>query len=172
MKVPTHAVVVSEPPPIPVKESAKPKTTINLGSIFKPAAKTEEKQAEVRTPIVDKPFQADDIRRVWKEYAELRKDQVAEYHLLNQQFDIRGNEVLIYMTNPIEEPLLANMKADLVGYLRERLSNSTIQVKGELRIAEGKQRMAYTNKEKFDALLDRNPLLRELKDRFALDADF
>ncbi|MCE2996441.1 MAG: hypothetical protein LW863_12645 [Flammeovirgaceae bacterium] len=59
-----------------------------------------------------------------------------------------------------------------MGYLRERLSNSTIQVKGEMRIAEGKQRMAYTNKEKFDALLDRNPLLRELKDRFALDADF
>ncbi|MFN7494894.1 MAG: hypothetical protein ACK5RG_18370 [Cyclobacteriaceae bacterium] len=143
-----------------------------MGSIFKPAAKTEEKQTEVRAPIVDKPFQADDIKRVWKDYAELRKDQVAEYHLLNQEIDIQKNEVIIYMTNPIEEPLLANMKADLVGYLRERLSNSTIQVKGEMRIAEGKQRMAYTNKEKFDALLDRNPLLRELKDRFALDADF
>jgi len=163
---------VTEPQSIPAKESTKPKTTINLGSIFKPAVKTEEKQAEVRTPIIDKPFQADDIRRVWKEYADLRKDQVAEYHLLNQQIDIQGKEVHIYMTNPIEEPLLASMKSDLVGYLREKLGNSTIQVKGELRIAEGKQRIAYTNKEKFDVLLDRNPLLRELKDRFSLDADF
>ncbi|MCE2996440.1 MAG: hypothetical protein LW863_12640 [Flammeovirgaceae bacterium] len=83
-----------------------------MGSIFKPAAKTEEKQTEVRAPIVDKPFQADDIKRVWKDYAELRKDQVAEYHLLNQEIDIQKNEVIIYMTNPIEEPLLANMKAD------------------------------------------------------------
>ncbi len=123
-------------------------------------------------PIVDKSFQPDDIRRVWKEYADLRKDQVAEYHLLNQQIEIQKNEVLICMTNPIEEPLLASMKSDLVGYLREKLSNGTIQVKGELKIAEGKQRIAYTNKEKFEVLLDRNPLLCELKDRFALDADF
>lgn len=76
------------------------------------------------------------------------------------------------MTNPIEEPLLASMKSDLVGYLREKLSNGTIQVKGELQIAEGKPRRAYTNKEKFEVLLDRNPLIHELKDRFSLEADF
>lgn len=161
----------TEPKPV-AKEPVKTKTTINLGSILKPTIKAEEKQAEVRAAIIDKPFQPDDIRRVWKEYADLRKDQVAEYHLLNQQIDIQRNEVLIYMTNPIEEPLLASMKSDLVGYLREKLNNSTIHVKGELKIAEGKQRFAYTNKEKFEVLLDRNPLLRELKDRFSLDADF
>jgi hypothetical protein len=171
MAVPPLPTYAPEPKAI-TKEPPKTKTTINLGSILKPAVKAEEKQAEVRVPMVDQPFQPHDIVRVWKEYAELRKDQVAEYHLLTQQIDIQGNEVLIYMTNPIEEPLLASIKSDLVGYLREKLSNSTIQVKGELRMAEGKQRMAYTNKEKFEVLLDRNPLLRELKDRFALDADF
>jgi DNA polymerase-3 subunit gamma/tau len=171
VKAPVPLQQPLEPKPV-AKEPSKAKTTINLGSILKPAIKPEDKQDEVRMPIVDKSFQADDIRRVWKEYADLRKDQVAEYHLLNQQIEIQKNEVLICMTNPIEEPLLASMKSDLVGYLREKLNNGTIQVKGELKIAEGKQRIAYTNKEKFEVLLDRNPLLRELKDRFALDADF
>ncbi len=75
------------------------------------------------------------------------------------------------MTNPIEEPLLMALKTDLVAFLREKLENQTIVVNGRLAATNLTQRIAYTNKEKFEALMAKNPLLKELKDRFALDAD-
>jgi len=34
------------------------------------------------------------------------------------------------------------------------------------------KKIAYTNKEKFDHLAEKNPALRELKERLGLDADF
>lgn len=34
------------------------------------------------------------------------------------------------------------------------------------------QKIAYTNKEKFDKLAEQNPLLKELKQRLDLDTDF
>jgi len=35
-----------------------------------------------------------------------------------------------------------------------------------------KKKIAYTNKEKFDLLAEKNPLLKELKERLGLDPDF
>jgi DNA polymerase-3 subunit gamma/tau len=34
------------------------------------------------------------------------------------------------------------------------------------------KKMAYTNKEKFDLLAEKNPMLKELKERLGLDTDF
>ncbi len=34
------------------------------------------------------------------------------------------------------------------------------------------KRIAYTNKEKFDLLAEKNPLLKEMKERLGLDTDF
>lgn len=84
---------------------------------------------------------------------------------------MKGNELIISMSNSIEEPLLLSMKTNLVTYLREKLGNSTIQVQGVLKITSN-VRMAYTNKEKFESLAAKNPLLTTLKDRFGLDPDF
>lgn len=33
-------------------------------------------------------------------------------------------------------------------------------------------KMIYTNKEKFEAMAEKNPLLNELRDKFGLDPDF
>jgi DNA polymerase-3 subunit gamma/tau len=111
------------------------------------------------------------VRKVWKEYAEQRKDQVAEYHILNQTFTLKNNLITIFLNNPIEEPLLQGMKADLVGYLREKLNNSTLQVEGEMQLHNTK-RKAYTNKEKFDYLVEKNPYIKELQDKLGLDPDY
>ena len=97
---------------------------------------------------------------------------MAEYHLLNRRFETRGHELIILLANPIEEPLLQSIRTELVTYLREKLSNSSINVIGQLQLPENRQRVAYTNKEKFDALVAKNPLIGELRDRFSLDSEF
>jgi DNA polymerase-3 subunit gamma/tau len=96
---------------------------------------------------------------------------VAEFHLLSREVDLNGSIVTVALANTVEEPLLQSMMTDLVTYLRNRLSNPTIKVESVMKEVDVKK-LAYTNKEKFDLLAEKNPMLKELKDRFGLDPDF
>jgi DNA polymerase-3 subunit gamma/tau len=151
--------------------SNKPKTTLNLNSIF-----TKKNEPEVVKPVVEevhehRPLTDDEIRRAWSEYAEMRKSQVAEFHLLSRQVYINGPVVTVALANSVEEPLLQSITTDLVSYLRNRLKNGSIKVESVLNTEEVK-RIAYTGKEKFDLLAEKNPILRELQDRLGLDPEF
>jgi DNA polymerase-3 subunit gamma/tau len=112
-----------------------------------------------------------DLKKVWTVYAEQSKDNISHYHLLNREFEFNGTLITLPLTNPIEEPLLDTIKAQLITFLREQLGNSTISVVGVVKEMNSK-RVAYTNKEKFDHLAEKNPMLLELRDRLGLDVDF
>lgn len=91
--------------------------------------------------------------------------------MLLQPFDLQGNRAIMYLLNPVQETMLENMRAELVTHLRETLQNFSIQVVGEMREMEQKT-MRYTPRDKFEYLVDKNPNLKELKDRLGLDPDF
>ena len=84
---------------------------------------------------------------------------------------LQDNLITILLSNPIEEPLLQSIRVQLTTYLRDKLSNSAISVIGVMQEIASKKVM-YTNKEKFDHLADKNPMLRELKERLGLDLDY
>lgn len=111
------------------------------------------------------------LKIAWNEFTEQRKTQVGEYHLLKQEFDFQNNLITIHLTNPVEEPLLQSIRNPLTEFLRERLKNKNLNVTSQIREIQT-QKIAYTNKEKFDKLLERNPILKELKQRLDLDTDF
>lgn len=147
---------------------------MNLGNILRPTQKPveinpEEKNGAVATP--DQSITEKQVKEIWTEYAEVRKSQVAEYHLLNREFEFRNNQITIHLTNPIEEPLLLSIKTNLVEFLRKKLNNNSIQVVSILQEFQSKK-VAYTNKDKFEHLANKNPLVNELRDRFGLDPDF
>ncbi|MFM7856942.1 MAG: hypothetical protein ACKO96_34700, partial [Flammeovirgaceae bacterium] len=60
------------------------------------------------------------------------------------------------MANPIEEPLMLGFKTDLTVFLREKLNNGSLQVVSQLQETIS-QKIAYTNKEKFDEMVQQNP---------------
>ena len=104
-------------------------------------------------------------------FAEQRKKLQAEYQMLSQPYDLKGNHVTIQLLSPVHETMLNNIRLELTAFLREKLKNSSIQVTGQLPTGEEKK-VIYTNREKFDFLADKNPMLKELKDRLGLDTDF
>jgi len=114
----------------------------------------------------------DSLKKAWNEFAELKKNQLAEYQLLKRGFILKDNKITITLSNEIEEPFLAGMRTSLIAYLRDKLSNSSLLVIGVMQTIETSRPMIYTNKEKFDYLLDKNPALKELQERFGLDADY
>ncbi len=152
------------------RETTKPKATINLGNILKPAKPVSipEKENEV---ITNRDFSHEELVGAWQEFAEMRKNHLAEYHLLGRGFEREGNMLVIHLANPVEEPLMLGLKNDLITFIREKVGNSALQVTGRLQDIV-KQKVAYTSKEKFDVMAQQNPMLLHLKDRFGLDADF
>jgi len=56
-------------------------------------------------------------------------------------------------------------------YLRNELHNDNLSLETEI-IKQDEKKMIYTNKEKLDHLIEKNPELRNLKDNLGLDIDF
>lgn len=119
----------------------------------------------------DRPVVLDALKEAWNEFTEQRKSQVGEYHLLKQEFEYSNNLVTIHLSNQVEEPLLQSVKPQLTEFLRQRLHNSKINITSQVKVVQS-QKIAYTNKEKFDKLAEKNPILNELKKRLDLDTDF
>ena len=111
------------------------------------------------------------LRKVWDDYAEGRKNQVAEYQILQREHQFDSPVITINLTNPVEEALLENFRRDLVQFLRDSLKNNELTVKAIVEDTTGKK-VIYTAREKFEHLAEKHPYLKELKDRLGLDWEY
>lgn len=91
--------------------------------------------------------------------------------MLSQPYQFDGNLITVRLLSSVHESMLNSIKSELTGFLREKLRNNSIQITGQVQ-AEDDKKIIYTNREKFDFLAEKNPMLRELKDRLGLDTDF
>jgi hypothetical protein len=155
----------------PSSEKPKITKTVNLAGLLKTDPKKEEKQSVVAEKIHEETFTEEQLRKAWMEFAEQRKKYQAEYQLLSQPYEMRGKQIVVTLLSPVHETMLNNIKVEMTTFLRDKLKNSSIQVTGEL-IGSEDRKVIYTNREKFDYLAEKNPVLRELKDRLGLDTDF
>jgi hypothetical protein len=175
---PAGPVTAASPEKKPATESPstpksdRPKSTFSMTSIGRVTKTTEEKptRKEDDRPE-DREIDFASLTRVWEEFAELRKGQVAEHQLLKGNIRLDQNQVLLTLNNPIQEPLLQGIRTSLVGFLREKLGNNSVMVSGVLEQA-APSKVIYTNKEKFEHLAEQYPLLKDMKERFGLDTDF
>ena len=158
-----------------VKETSKIKSTPRtpqLTSLLKGESKAETKNSgSASETSFAEPFTENQLREVWNAFAEQRKKFQAEYQMLSQPYKLEGSIITVELLSPVHETMLDNIKIEITAFLREQLRNNTIQVTGEIQSNEEKK-IIYTNREKFDYLVEKNPMLRELKDRLGLDTDF
>lgn len=167
----------SAPIPNPSAVAEKPKVTttktVKLTDLLKAGVKKEDHNGAATPKQEDQPFTDEQLRIVWNEYAEQRKKFQAEYQMLTQPFEKRDNQIVVSLLSPVHETMLNNIKLEFTSYLRDRLKNNLITVVGELQASsEDTRKVMYTSREKFDYLAEKNPLLKELKDRLGLDTDF
>lgn len=162
-------------PVVPPPAGDKPKTaakTIKLTDLLKPDSKKDESGAPI-AKAVDQPFTEEQLRTLWNEYAEQRKKFQAEFQMLSQPYELRNNVVVVTLLSPVHETMLNNIKGEISSFLRERLKNNTIQIMGELKANDDNdKKVYYTARDKFDYLIEKNPMIKELKDRLGLDTDF
>ncbi len=91
---------------------------------------------------------------------------------MDQPLRIRDKHTIVLpLTNAVKLNILDKFRADLITHLKTTLDNRYINLETEL-LEEEAAYKPYTNKEKFEYLIEKKPVLRELKDRLGLDPDF
>jgi len=139
--------------------------------LLKTDRKQDEKQSATQEVTLAESYTTEQLRDAWMAYAEQRRKFQAEFQMLSQPYEISGHQITVSLLSPVHETMLNNIKSDLTAFLRERLRNSSIQVIGQMSTTDDKK-VIYTNRDKFEYLAGKNPILKELKDRLGLDTDF
>lgn len=160
---------------VPVKDTTRIKSsprTPQLASLLKGEDKTEGRSSPSATEaVLAESYTEEQLRQAWEAFAQRRKKFQAEFQMLSQPYMLEDHTITVELLSPVHETMLNSIKSELTGFLREQLRNNAIQVFGKLYTGEEKK-IIYTNREKFDFLAEKNPILRELKERLGLDTDF
>ena len=171
----------SDSKPVKVKKRVKIDAGFQSGMIsikgFK--KKTEQESAE-KTEAEDlkgKPttaFSEEDFLSTWNKYIVLLKETGKSSFASTMEVgapSLDGEDVIVEIENTVQENELNTEKAGLLGFLRTTLNNYSIQLKYN-KVAVKEQTNYYTNRDRFNRLVELNPTLLELKKRFNLETDY
>ncbi len=140
---------------------------------------TEEPEAEEEKEIEEisdrENFDQEKLDKVCEEYRAQRKAEGAsdmELIILNKPLELLENfQLQLVLSNTLELNILERAEAGLVQHLRKTLSNGQIKLKTEITEVEEKDKL-YTDRDKFEFMVQKNPDLQKLKDRLGLDFEF
>ena len=118
------------------------------------------------------PFSQEALVHYWDTFAStIDKKVYLKNTMMNCRPVLQENfffEVSVH--NPGQQDELTNSCIDILSYLRNQLKNTRIQMR--VRIDEANQKhLAYTSAEKYEHLLNINPLLSDLRNEFGLVLD-
>lgn len=159
--------------PQPQRHTARPPMSTSLKNIAKAQMNTEGAQASTMSKAdLQTPFTEEELIESWNAYANSTDKKIFLKNLmLNNPPKLQDNfyfEVVVH--NPAMQEELFNNAINILGALRTRLKNTHIQMR--VRISEGNEKhLAYTSAEKYEHLVEINPLLEKLAKEFDLRAD-
>lgn len=178
----TITTPVAAPPEQPEKQNAvrmirRPGSSLTPSIKDALAGKTNEKtlvDEVVQSTISDyeeyyEPFTKEQFELKWKEFLGLISDRpnlIATLSNIPELSD--GNKLLLKIGNSVQEEEVRIIKPELVGFLRRELKNSGIEMNTVMERVET-ERTHYNDSEKLQILMQKNPELFELKQKFNLD---
>jgi DNA polymerase-3 subunit gamma/tau len=141
--------------------------------ISKPKEDIQEKEKEPTGPTRQKSFDAATLQREWMAFVEQRHKMglTQEVLILKEPYTLNGEQITVTIANEALEPTFEKFRGDLLQFLRDRLENDLITVRSEVREME-REKMLYTDREKFEHLKRKYPALRDLQDKLGLDPEF
>ncbi|MDU0807724.1 DNA polymerase III subunit gamma/tau [Aquirufa regiilacus] len=191
-------VAVSEPAPATVptpaptpaaeepKPQAKPVTQIPAAglsglrsskSVIKPKAQEDEvKEQAVANDFNNQDFDSAKLLGVWNEIAQKFKDAnlINKFVMMDRPIELIDTVAHIKVENEVQvQHFNEQLRMEVLGTLRERLQNYAIDIVLDVTIQEnGDKKLLYTQSDKYDFLVQKHPILGELKQKLGLDHEF
>ncbi len=168
----TTAAPVKEAPIKKEVVQAKAYSSIPMSSA-KPVAKETTPEAKVEQ---DKSFTLEELLASWNKFlikvSNEKRMQLASSlsntaPLLNEGYKIEHS-----VTNKAQEEEFKKNKLELLGFLHKDLGNTSITIEVVVKEADPSTKKAYTNKEKFKVMAEKNPALEELRKQLDLEIDY
>ncbi len=164
---------IIERPQILAERNAKKISALSLKSIQK---KQELKQEQLANAPDSKNLPSDDftetqMQKVWANYAKQVEEEGKfnlHSHLSMGIPALEGNSIVLEFPNSTIKVEVERAKHSLLVYLREKLNNYDIDLTITVNETVMK-RYAYTAKEKFEKLREKNPLIDKLRKDFDLE---
>ena len=154
-----------------------------MGSSFTPSIKdalsgnTTEKKAENQVQETNpreyenfvEPFTNEQLAVKWQEFIDQLTDRPNLRATLSAIPEItEGNQILLKIGNSVQEEEVKLVKFELMSFLRKELRNSKIELITRIEKLE-QERMFYSDTEKLQMMMKKNPELFILKQKFNLD---
>lgn len=114
-------------------------------------------------------FTAEQLREKWESFVEKLQSRPNLQSTLSNVPEVGENfQLLLEIDNSVQEDLINSVKPELVSWLRKTLKNSKIQLITHICQVE-KEKIIYTDQEKYLEMLKKNPKLEQLRQKFNLD---
>ena len=131
---------------------------------------TAKEQHEIYTKAdEEEDFTSEDLQVKWDEYVNRLSDRPNLQSTLSDVPEIEQDfRLVLKIANSVQDNLIDQIKPELVSFLRKELKNSKIQL--VTRISEtSKEKLIYSDSEKYAEMIKKNPELDLLKQKFNLD---
>lgn len=179
-KVPDPGKPIPSKTPEPVKPGDKKMFpgTISIKSVAQskveePGVESNENLVTEEQPISISLFSQDQLEKTWNDFTKtLQKDSPHFYNTLkNHKPLLKENFIVEFcMDNKLLEEELNQKRDELLDWLRSRLDNYKIDfqivVQETMKITK-----PYTDREKFNRMVEKNPYLTEMKEQLDLEID-
>ena len=154
-----------------------------MGSSFTPSIKDALAGKVVEKSIIDEiaettyneyenfteEFTSEQLAVKWKEFLGLISDRPNLISTLSNVPELtNGNKLLLKIGNSVQEEDVRQIKPELINFLRKELRNSGIEMTTSIEKIES-ERTHFNDPEKMQLLMQKNPELFELKQKFNLD---
>jgi DNA polymerase III subunit gamma/tau len=121
------------------------------------------------TRETDHNFTEEQLLQVWPEFAEKYVTQVHLYNTLSVKPVLLDHfKVKITVENSVQQDQIRMLKPEIIGFLCRKLNNSKIDVNIEMVQSTHDGKM-FTDEQKMQAMMMKNPALQKMKNIFNLD---
>ncbi|MHA8078107.1 DNA polymerase III subunit gamma/tau [Aquirufa antheringensis] len=126
--------------------------------------------------IQNEPFTFEELHFVWTQIAQGFKQGnfINKYVMMNREISLVDSIIHIKVEGEVQmQQFNDSLKLELLGTLREKLKNDTIDISLDLIAGDvSDKKMIYTQSDKYDFLSQKHPILVEMKQRMGLDHEF
>ena len=134
-----------------------------------------EEKFEAEVQVIDKKLVFEDVRSIWPEFLNKLADRVPKILELQVQrvkpTDLKGLELTLECDNPLAQRMLNEQEMDLTMILKEHLG---VKVRFNPIVVQGpeSQSKAKNPYERFKEIQQKDPILRELVERFGAELEY
>ncbi|MHA8107426.1 DNA polymerase III subunit gamma/tau [Aquirufa sp. 5-AUSEE-100C1] len=137
---------------------------------------TEAEQQNTATNFDNQPFDLAQLLEVWNGISTKFKEAnlINKFVMMDRPIELVGTIAHMKVENEVQvQHFNEQLRMEVLGILRERLRNYSIDIVLDVIVQElEEKKLLYTQSDKYDFLVQKHPLLGELKQKLGLDHEF